>query len=148
MVCLSASMAAHRASIEAGHDETASYFISRLTWCNLSNTHDAAVVTSGDIECGCCFSDVPVTEATSMECGHAYCNDCWHQHFKVQISEGNSRRLLCMAVKCGAICDDRQVLSSSCCKHVVKQVGVFAACLYTIALLQNRVDFAARYHLL
>jgi len=120
MVCLSASMAAHRASIEAGHDETASYFISRLTWCNLSNTHDAAVVTSGDIECGCCFSDVPVTEATTMECGHAYCNDCWHQHFKVQISEGNSRRLLCMAVKCGAICDDRQVATSSFCKHVIE----------------------------
>ncbi|KAL3137000.1 hypothetical protein ABBQ32_006592 [Trebouxia sp. C0010 RCD-2024] len=69
--------------------------------------HD--VPSSGEIECGCCFCDVPVAAATTMECGHTYCNDCWQQHFKVQISEGNSRRLPCMAVKCGAICDDRQV---------------------------------------
>lgn len=44
-----------------------------------------------------------------MECGHTFCNDCWKQHFTVQITEGNSKRLLCMAVKCGAICDDRKV---------------------------------------
>ncbi|DBB04542.1 TPA: hypothetical protein ACH3X1_012624 [Trebouxia sp. C0004] len=51
-----------------------------------SKSQEAAidVITSGDIECGCCFCDVPVTEATTMECGHAYCNDCWHQHFKVR----------------------------------------------------------------
>ncbi|DBA73929.1 hypothetical protein WJX79_003500 [Trebouxia sp. C0005] len=91
----------------ADRSEEAVYQAAGVT--SKSQEATADVVTSGDIECGCCFSDVPVTEATTMECGHAYCNDCWHQHFKVQISEGNSRRLLCMAVKCGAICDDRQV---------------------------------------
>lgn len=91
----------------ADRSEEAVYQAAGVT--SKSQEATADVVTSGGIECGCCFSDVPVTEATTMECGHAYCNDCWHQHFKVQITEGNSRRLLCMAVKCGAICDDQQV---------------------------------------
>jgi hypothetical protein len=38
MVCISASTAAHHASIEAGHDENSTFFVSLLTLCNLSNT--------------------------------------------------------------------------------------------------------------
>lgn len=91
----------------ADRSEEAVYQAAGVT--SKSEVSPADVATSGDIECGCCFSDVPVMEATTMECTHTYCNDCWRQHFKVQISEGNSRRLLCMGVKCGAICDDQQV---------------------------------------
>ena len=105
MVQFSAHSAAQCAENVAAQDMLYQHLTENLR----HHTHDAAVATSGDIECGCCFSDVPVMEATTMECTHTYCNDCWRQHFKVQISEGNSRRLLCMGVKCGAICDDQQV---------------------------------------
>ena len=44
-----------------------------------------------------------------MECSHTFCNDCWQQHFRVQIMDGKSRRLPCMAVKCGAVCDEDKV---------------------------------------
>ena len=44
-----------------------------------------------------------------MECNHPFCNDCWQQHCKVQIREGNCRLLKCMAVKCDAVCDETQV---------------------------------------
>ena len=64
----------------------------------------------GEVSCACCFCDVAAEEATSMECGHAFCNSCWSQHFRVQIQEGNSRRLKCMGEKCGAICDEDKVL--------------------------------------
>lgn len=63
------------------------------------------------ITCGTCFCDVPVADTTAMDCGHAFCNECWRGHFKVQISEGKSRRLTCMGVKCDIICDERKVLS-------------------------------------
>lgn len=91
----------------ADRDEETVYQAAGVT--SRSEVAAIEVATSGEIECGCCFCDVPVTEATTMECGHIYCNECWRQHFRVQISEGNSRRLLCMGIKCGAICDDRQV---------------------------------------
>ena len=44
-----------------------------------------------------------------MECGHAFCDDCWRQHLTIQIKDGNARRLPCMAVKCGVICDETKV---------------------------------------
>lgn len=39
------------------------------------------------------MSDVGPSEATSMDCGHAFCNDCWRQHLSIGINEGMSRRL-------------------------------------------------------
>ena len=44
-----------------------------------------------------------------MECGHFFCNDCWRGHFRVQITEGNSRRIKCMQDKCNTICDEEKV---------------------------------------
>lgn len=63
----------------------------------------------GNLHCETCFSDVPVSDATRMDCGHAFCNDCWLQHFRVQITDGNSRRLACMAVRCGNLCNEDKV---------------------------------------
>ena len=69
----------------------------------------AAGDADGEITCGTCFCEVPCEEATRMECGHAFCNDCWRQHLRIQIQEGRSRRLPCMGVRCGVICDEGQV---------------------------------------
>lgn len=44
-----------------------------------------------------------------MECGHAFCDDCWRGHLGVQIREGHSRRLRCMAPSCPALCDEDKV---------------------------------------
>lgn len=53
-----------------------------------------------------------------MECGHAFCNDCWQQHCRIQISEGRSRQLACMAAGCGAICDECKVCCAQAPPHV------------------------------
>ena len=65
------------------------------------------------MECGCCFCAVPRAECTRMGCGHAFCNDCWRQHCQVQIGDGSARRLLCMGVRCGAVCDEDKVMGIS-----------------------------------
>ncbi|CAN6447671.1 unnamed protein product [Victoria cruziana] len=61
------------------------------------------------IACEICIEEVPLTNATSMDCGHCFCNDCWTEHFVVRISEGQSRRIRCMAHKCNTICDEAVV---------------------------------------
>ena len=64
-----------------------------------------------EIACGTCFCDVERHDTTTMDCGHTFCNDCWRQHGRIQISEGHSRQLACMAAGCGAICDESRVCS-------------------------------------
>ncbi|PNW70486.1 hypothetical protein CHLRE_17g721950v5 [Chlamydomonas reinhardtii] len=65
----------------------------------------------GPIMCRVCFTDTEQAETTSMDCGHAFCNDCWRQHFKTQIGEGQARTIRCMAPKCGVVCDEEKVCS-------------------------------------
>ncbi|ESQ32692.1 hypothetical protein EUTSA_v10005453mg [Eutrema salsugineum] len=54
----------------------------------------------------CIEDDIPSSAMTRMECGHCFCNDCWKEHFTVNINEGKSKRITCMAHKCNAICDE------------------------------------------
>jgi len=72
-----------------------------------------------EIQCGTCFCDVPRKEATAMECGHAFCDDCWQQHLTIQITDGNAKRLPCMGVKCGVICDETKVSTGSRTQNTV-----------------------------
>ncbi|KAJ7538006.1 hypothetical protein O6H91_11G031000 [Diphasiastrum complanatum] len=64
-----------------------------------------------NLSCGICFEDIEKEDSTQMDCGHCFCNDCWTQHFIINIRDGQSRRLKCMADKCGAICDEDKVLT-------------------------------------
>ncbi|KAK8530084.1 hypothetical protein V6N13_102962 [Hibiscus sabdariffa] len=59
--------------------------------------------------CDICMEELPADKMTKMECGHGFCNDCWTEHFVVQINQGHSRRIRCMAHKCNAICDEAVV---------------------------------------
>ena len=63
---------------------------------------------AAELACAACLCDVARADATQMACGHAFCNECWCQHLAVQIREGRSRRLLCMGVRCGAVCCEEQ----------------------------------------
>ena len=58
------------------------------------------------LECQCCFCEVAAAEATAMQCGHAFCNDCWRQHCVTQIGDGRARKLPCMGIRCATVCDE------------------------------------------
>ncbi|CAH2076863.1 unnamed protein product [Thlaspi arvense] len=62
--------------------------------------------SSSTMSCDVCIEDVPGDQMTRMDCGHCFCNNCWTEHFTVQINEGQSKRIRCMAHKCNAICDE------------------------------------------
>ncbi|CAL0334149.1 unnamed protein product [Lupinus luteus] len=69
------------------------------------------------IMCEICMEDVPIDEATGMDCGHSFCNTCWTEHFVVKINEGQSKRIRCMAHKCYSICDEAVVRTLLGRKH-------------------------------
>lgn len=35
------------------------------------------------VTCMVCMSEVAPAEATTMECGHTFCNDCWREHMRL-----------------------------------------------------------------
>ncbi|XP_019174752.1 PREDICTED: probable E3 ubiquitin-protein ligase ARI2 [Ipomoea nil] len=65
--------------------------------------------STAEMTCEICFDDIPAAKTTIMDCGHSFCNDCWTEHFIVQINEGHSKRIKCMAYKCNAICDEGKI---------------------------------------
>lgn len=67
--------------------------------------------SSPNMSCDVCLEDVVAEQMKRMDCGHCFCNDCWTEHFTVQINEGQSKRIRCMAHKCNAICDEDVVRS-------------------------------------
>uniref|UniRef100_A0ACD5W824 Uncharacterized protein n=1 Tax=Avena sativa TaxID=4498 RepID=A0ACD5W824_AVESA len=59
--------------------------------------------------CHVCFEDVSrLSEVSTMDCGHCFCNDCWTEHFLASLDSGR-KHIHCMEVKCQAICDDATV---------------------------------------
>ncbi|RAL47316.1 hypothetical protein DM860_013281 [Cuscuta australis] len=65
--------------------------------------------SAANMTCKICYDDIPLAEATTMDCGHSFCNDCWAGHFTVQINAGKSKQIQCMEYKCNAICDEVKV---------------------------------------
>jgi hypothetical protein len=63
------------------------------------------------VTCDTCFSECPAAECTSMDCGHAFCNDCWRRYIRVKVDDGNARSVTCMAFKCGVSCDEDKVVA-------------------------------------
>ncbi|KAL2927504.1 putative E3 ubiquitin-protein ligase ARI1 [Bienertia sinuspersici] len=49
--------------------------------------------SSSIVFCLVCMEDVRCNEATQMDCEHSFCNNCWTEHFIMQIMEGHSRRI-------------------------------------------------------
>jgi ariadne-1 len=42
----------------------------------LQCTNNAGPPSSMEVTCNVCFEDVPHLDASEMDCGHNYCNDC------------------------------------------------------------------------
>jgi len=76
---------------------------------------------AAELACAACLCDVSAEVATRMACGHAFCDECWRQHLGVQIREGRSRRLVCMGVRCGAVCDEEQARPQAPCGRAAEQ---------------------------
>ncbi|XP_026493734.1 potential E3 ubiquitin-protein ligase ariadne-2 [Vanessa tameamea] len=65
--------------------------------------------------CAVCASTPPLQKYSALACGHYFCNDCWAMHFEVQIMQGVSNTIQCMAQECEVRAPEDFVLS-----HVTK----------------------------
>ncbi|KAH7442031.1 hypothetical protein KP509_03G067700 [Ceratopteris richardii] len=97
-----------------------------------STTHRLHVARS--FTCETCFEDVPPEHATTMECGHTFCNECWTRHFMVKIEEGQSRRIRCMMPNCKIICDEDAV------RELVRRVDPDVAAKFSRYLLESYIE--------
>ncbi|MCO5607859.1 hypothetical protein L7F22_062061 [Adiantum nelumboides] len=84
--------------------------------------------------CETCFEDVLSEHATTMDCGHTFCNECWTSYFVVKIEEGQSRRIRCMAHNCRSICDEDDI------KELVSRTHPGAATKFTRCLLESYIE--------
>jgi ariadne-1 len=56
-----------------------------------------------DWACSVCFCPAPRDARSALRCGHVFCNDCWGNHLRVQVNEGNADKVHCMAEGCSVL---------------------------------------------
>lgn len=60
--------------------------------------------------CPVCVSPHPITHLAGLSCAHQFCKDCWRMHFEIQISQGVSTAIGCMAQQCDVLVPEDFVL--------------------------------------
>lgn len=61
--------------------------------------------------CPVCLVPSPPDKFKHLCCSHPFCNECWSTHFDVQITQGVSTGISCMAQECGLLAPEDFVLS-------------------------------------
>ncbi|XP_045482679.1 potential E3 ubiquitin-protein ligase ariadne-2 [Harmonia axyridis] len=65
------------------------------------------------VTCSVCVTIQNMDKFHSLSCSHMFCKDCWMCHFEVQINQGISTSISCMAKDCGILAPEDFVL-----KHI------------------------------
>ncbi|XP_075219801.1 E3 ubiquitin-protein ligase ari-2 isoform X2 [Lycorma delicatula] len=63
------------------------------------------------LSCPVCVAYFFWDKFSSLACGHPFCNNCWAMHFEVQITEGISTGIACMAQDCEVLAPEDFVLT-------------------------------------
>jgi ariadne-2 len=61
--------------------------------------------------CSVCMTIHPKDIFKALTCGHQFCKDCWNAHFEIQILEGVTTVIGCMAQDCVVLAPEDFVLS-------------------------------------
>ncbi|KAG5677911.1 hypothetical protein PVAND_007627 [Polypedilum vanderplanki] len=68
-------------------------------------------VTHGTLLCPVCIQSQASDKFQSLSCGHSFCTFCWSTHFEIQVSQGISTQIRCMAPACDVLVPEDLVLS-------------------------------------
>ncbi|CAG7724017.1 unnamed protein product, partial [Allacma fusca] len=81
---------------------------------NNNNTPKSLIQCSmkvGMTVCPVCIAHQPTDSFKSLACGHQFCRECWSTHFEIQIVEGISTSIGCMAQDCIVLAPEDFVLA-------------------------------------
>ncbi|XP_011151158.1 potential E3 ubiquitin-protein ligase ariadne-2 [Harpegnathos saltator] len=80
--------------------------------------------------CSICVMIFPADRFSTLTCGHSFCKDCWCMHFEVQITQGISTGISCMAHDCDVLAPEDFVLSILTKPNMRERYQQFAFCDY------------------
>ncbi|XP_070164364.1 potential E3 ubiquitin-protein ligase ariadne-2 isoform X2 [Polyergus mexicanus] len=80
--------------------------------------------------CSVCVMISPADRFSTLTCGHSFCKDCWCMHFEVQITQGISTSISCMAQDCDVLAPEDFVLSLLAKPNMRERYQQFAFCDY------------------
>lgn len=86
----------------------------------LAKTHVKPASINSDqnqkyLTCMVCVTAQNVNNFFNLSCQHSFCKDCWITHFEVQINQGISTGIKCMAQECDMLVPEDFVL-----KHLIR----------------------------
>lgn len=61
--------------------------------------------------CPVCIQTQPFDKFHNLSCAHPFCKSCWSMHFEVQVSQGISTQIRCMAAGCDVLVPEDAVLT-------------------------------------
>ncbi|KAL7048932.1 hypothetical protein ACKWTF_003534 [Chironomus riparius] len=61
--------------------------------------------------CPVCIQSHTFDKFQNLSCGHSFCKNCWSMHFEIQVSQGISTQIRCMAAGCDVLVPEDLVLS-------------------------------------
>ncbi|KAI5694059.1 hypothetical protein M8J75_010110 [Diaphorina citri] len=73
-----------------------------------SSPHSSSSKTS---VCSVCTLSLPLDQFHSLTCGHPFCKNCWAKHFEVQINQGITLDISCMASQCNILASETLILT-------------------------------------
>ncbi|KAL1493400.1 hypothetical protein ABEB36_011461 [Hypothenemus hampei] len=77
------------------------------------------IVTSTYLSCPVCITTLNIDKFIKLNCTHMFCKDCWTTHFEVQIAQGISTAISCMAKDCVVLAPEDFVL-----KHLQHKTSI------------------------
>ncbi|KAL1450046.1 hypothetical protein WDU94_002506 [Cyamophila willieti] len=76
-----------------------------------SSTSKSSTNASSPISCPVCTHPLPGDHFRSLTCGHSFCQYCWARHFEVQINQGITLDISCMASQCNILVPEALILT-------------------------------------
>uniref|UniRef100_A0A8D9ETM3 RBR-type E3 ubiquitin transferase n=1 Tax=Cacopsylla melanoneura TaxID=428564 RepID=A0A8D9ETM3_9HEMI len=67
--------------------------------------------SSTSVSCPVCTHSLPPDHFRSLTCGHSFCQSCWAKHFEVQINQGITLDISCMASNCNILVPETLILT-------------------------------------
>ncbi|XP_022254670.1 potential E3 ubiquitin-protein ligase ariadne-2-like [Limulus polyphemus] len=80
--------------------------------------------SSHSILCPICLQTFPGEYFRNLSCGHYFCKECWAMHFEIQIMQGVTTGMECMAQGCNILVPEDfalNMLSKSCLRERYQQ---------------------------